>query len=438
MKNQSKIRLIALVMAVCASLTACGNAADDNMDIVQYTEGKQQEQTTKYDSIYDSMDDVQQTGTASDASYVKISEFEKASNFNEGHAIVTYGGKHYIIDTTGNIVLEFTDAPKEYTIYNGGFIILENENVMNIKGEIVADTAVHGHDMVRGIWHSYIVLRKEVDTIERTGYDYCILNSDGSVHVDWAPNPYYKYDESADFNNAAVLETDNDYIKVKQDTTFRPVYGIYNLENGKYYDNSSNVYRDMGYYDYGYVVYEQGNVCIYDYNDNLIETFNTLLGTDTPFSSLDDDIIWLYEDKEKGLLLGGNSNVRAKTTTFYDARLRKYVTFPFSADNVEKLTMLKQNRQENLYIGKVLTKDASAFCFVVDENSNYVVEAIKDEILTCSNGVYTTENGMYKTDGTLIFEGNSFGQFTDGYCCMNENSYIDINGNKLEVEFKTE
>ncbi len=430
MKNQSKIRFIALVMAVCASLTACGNAADDNMDIVQYTEGKQQEQTTKYDSIYDSMDDVQQTETASDASYVKISEFEKASNFNEGHAIVTYGGKYYIIDTTGNIVLEFTDAPKEYTIYNGGFIILENENVMNIKGEIVADTAVHGHDMVRGIWHEYIVLRKKVDTLERTGFDYCILNSDGSVHVDWAPNPYHQFDGNENYELAEILELNNNYIKIHEGNLY-PKIGVYNLETSEYHD-SLNIhdyvsYVDKALYEYGYVISTNSNgepsAITYDYTNNIIDVFS-------PIKSL------FMDDIDDNVIFFGNNDTYENY--FYDVWLGKNVNLPFNVDNINKMLVCDYNKEEALYIIVIQNKENSVFYTVIDENGNYVVEAIKDEILTCNDGVYTAENGMYKTDGTLIFEGNSFGQFTDGYCCMNENSYIDINGNKLEVEFKTE
>lgn len=452
MKNQSKIRLVALAMAVCASLTACGNTADDDMAIVQYTEGKQQEQTTRYNSIYDSMDDYpqneeQQVVTEAVAETVMVSKFTKASDFNEGYAIVTYGGKYYIIDTTGNIVLEFTDTPKEYTIYNGGFIILENENVMNLKGEIVADTAVHGHDMVRGIWHEYIVLRKKVETLERTGFDYCILNSDGSVHVEWAKNPYYPFDgkNPKDWTNVEITQLQNNYIKIEgKRYGYEDNKAIYNLKTGEYNGSFSwnagkegweydiNNHLGVDYYDYGYVVTDKANgktalnIQIFDYTDNLIEKFTVDFPNYDPLLyAFENDIIWSVQGYDV-------------VNSFYDFMKMKNINLPYNTDNLQKVELYRCGNENSLYLLKIQNKEFSEFYAVADENGNYIVEPIKEEISNCNEGVYTTSSKMCKTDGTVIAEGGEFGQFTDGYCCMNENSYIDINGNKLEVEFKNE
>lgn len=455
MKNQSKFRFIALATAVCASLTACRGAEQTEVSTETYTMVENNQNTTVVSDIYAAPVETVTWGDEEGAetpSVIKVSEFEDAGDFNEGHAIVRYNGMYYVIDTEGNIVLEFAEAPKDYIIYDGGLIILCNNNVMNLKGEIVADTAVHGHDMVRGIWHGYIVLRKKVETLERTGFDYCILNSDGSVHVEWAENPYYKFDEQSrkyDSSDADIYEINDSYIRIMYDDLASYGYyqtGIYNLKTGEYHAtakhdptgryNFINIYENkdfdaIAYYDYGYAAINdvEKTVEIYDHNNKLLEEINIgyIDFYDYNLSDVDSHTVWIYDTD------------RNKQNIIYDAYLRKQIIFEYDPENINYSGIYDCNREENLYYLELRNQQGSTFYAVADENGKYVVEPTTDKIKTCSNGVYTAGNEMYKNDGTLIYEGGVFGQYTDGYCLLkSEKCFVDINGNKLEVEIKTE
>ncbi|MBQ3162548.1 MAG: hypothetical protein IJC04_10540 [Oscillospiraceae bacterium] len=457
MKNQSKIRFIALVMAVCASLTACGNTADDDMAIVQYTEGKQQEQTTKYDSIYDSMDDYpqneeQQAVTEAVAETVMVSKFTKASDFNEGYALIWYNDAYYVIDTAGNIVSEFTEKPATHKIYDGGLIILDDESVINLQGEILASKETHNYDTLLGTWHGYIVLTRTAATLEKTCMEVCILNNDGTVKLDWTPQ------ENEGETFLYITPKTNNCIKINYTRGY--CKGIYNLETGEYhythewnekekkwvlksemakYDTDA---ENIEYFDYGYVIIKREgqydhtdiNASIYDFNGKLLDKYT---GISTGMRYLagdafyDGDIVWAS-------YLSGYSN------SFYDLRLKKVVTLPFDMEYISDVDMERCGQDEQYYNLELTNKEGSIFHAIADENGNYLVEPTllqgsSDRILTYNDGVYTTNyKKMCKADGTIIYEGETYGQFIDGYCCMNENSYIDINGNKLEVEFKTE
>ncbi len=449
MKNQSKIRLVALAMAVCASLTACGGAEQTEVLTETYTMVENNQNTTVVSDIYAAPVETVTWGDEEGAEtppVIKVNEFEDAGDFNEGHAIVRYNGMYYVIDTEGNIVLEFTETPKDYMIYDGGLIIIGN-NVMNLKGEIVADKEALGYDEIRGIWHGYIVLRKKVETLERTGFDYCILNSDGSVHVEWAENPYYPFDgkNPKDWTNVEITQLQNNYIKIEgKRYGYEDNKAIYNLKTGEYNGSFSwnagkegweydiNNHLGVDYYDYGYVVTDKANgktalnIQIFDYTDNLIEKFTVDFPNYDPLLyAFENDIIWSVQGYDV-------------VNSFYDFMKMKNINLPYNTDNLQKVELYRCGNENSLYLLKIQNKEFSEFYAVADENGNYIVEPIKEEISNCNEGVYTTSSKMCKTDGTVIAEGGEFGQFTDGYCCMNENSYIDINGNKLEVEFKNE
>ncbi|MBQ8176687.1 MAG: hypothetical protein IJ035_06600 [Oscillospiraceae bacterium] len=455
MKNQSKFRFIALATAVCASLTACGGTEQTEVLTETYTMAENNQNTTVVSDIYAAPvetvtwgdEETIDTTAATEAvvETVMVSNFDKAGNFNEGHAIIEYSGSSYVIDTAGNIVTELPEKSRDCMIYDGGLIILESKNIVNINGEIVADKEVMGYDDIKGIWYGYIMLRKEVETLERTGYDYCILNTDGSVHVDWAPNPYFPIDELS--GRTSDDEVGNGYVMF---TGHRRDYcAVYNLETGdchfavernpKYSEITPvSVFEDgkyVTYYNYGYALFNLRDcIEIYDYEDKLIETISYAEFQRDP---LDDtfNTTWFY-----------NNYINDKRgNSLYDAYTRKKVTFPFNVDNVKNAELYDCNRGETLYFLELTNNEGSRFYAVADENGNYIVEPSTTRVNTCNEGIYTTENQIYKTDGTLIYTSEidnvEINAFSDGYCYVDAYRYdffVDINGNKLEVEFKTE
>lgn len=452
MKNQSKIRLIALATAVCASLTACGGAEQTEVQTTMYyTMPNIPNTTTVVSDIYAAPvetvtwgdDEFAETSAETEAvpETIIVSQFDRAGDFNEGYAIIEYGGASYVIDTAGNIITELPERSKDRIVYDGGLIYLTNDNVVDVNGKVIADKEAMEYDEVTGIWYGYVVLQKKVETLERTGYDYCILNTDGSVHLNWAANPHYSVrDEDV---SSGTKELKGNFIQVTS-WSHRNRRVVYNLETGEYHSTVGKYYNDylfdeiVTFYDYGYAMIkwhdDTENVDMYDYNGNLIESINVY---DPSFARdvLEEhyDTTWVYKFKDN------RSNI------IVDAYTRKIITFPFNVDNVKEAELYDCNRDETLYFLRLVNNEGSLFYAVADENGNYVVEPSTTRVNTCNEGIYTTENQIYKTDGTLIYTSEidnvEINAFSDGYCYVDAYRYdffVDINGSKLEVEFKTE
>ncbi len=449
MEKRNTAKIAALMLAVCTVFSGCENSDTTDIPPQYYTVKPTTVETTtvKPDPFSPPAGDAPSYEEAMATSetevetepvpeFVKVSEFDNAGDFNEGHAVVQYDGVFYVIDIEGNIISSFTklfdNSATSMKILDGDLIWLTDETVININGDIVLDREKMDFDELIGVYQGHIIVAKKVSTLERTGYDYRILDNNGNILLDWSENKPSPHNDAPSFygiteigENSIVYTYTGREKEYYNFATGESHYTVtYNKQLGK---NEYHIDAEASYTDYGYAYYDHYDelLKIFDLKDNLLETVEHSTGH-APCSYY--NTIWINEP--------GSASHK-----IYDIDERKYITFPYDTSNINYYEIYNVNRKENSYFVSLTTKDGGKFSTVIDINGNYLVEPIPYEIKNCNEGVYSTNNGLYKLDGTIIHEGaNKYGEFNEGYTHMyddNGNAYlIDINGNFLEVEFE--